>query len=335
MSEPAILARLLAGESLGREEVTALFGRIMDGEVADPMIAALLAAFAAKGETAEEILGAAAAMRARARTVAHSRADAVDTCGTGGDGRGTFNVSTAAAFVAAAGGAPVAKHGNRAISSRSGSSDLLAALGVPVEVEPETSGRQLDEIGIAFLFAPLHHPATRAVAPVRKVLGVRTIFNLLGPLTNPAGARRQLVGVFAAERVEPVARVLAGLGAEHALVVHGRDGLDEITTTTTTFVAEVRDGEVRTFELDAVTLGTARARLEDLAGGTPEENAARLARLLDGEPGALADLVALNAGAALYVAGRVATLREGVETACELLASGSARAKLEQLRAFR
>ncbi|GMU64997.1 MAG: anthranilate phosphoribosyltransferase [Acidobacteriota bacterium] len=335
MSEPAILARLLAGESLGREEVTALFGRIMDGEVAEPMIAALLAAFAAKGETAEEILGAAAAMRARARKVAHSRADAVDTCGTGGDGRGTFNVSTAAAFVAAAGGAPVAKHGNRAISSRSGSSDLLAALGVPVEVEPETSGRQLDEIGIAFLFAPLHHPATRAVAPVRKALGVRTIFNLLGPLTNPAGARRQLVGVFAAERVEPVARVLAGLGAEHALVVHGRDGLDEITTTTTTFVAEVRDGEVRTFELDAVTLGTARARLEDLAGGTPEENAARLARLLDGEPGALADLVALNAGAALYVAGRVATLREGVETACELLASGSARAKLEQLRAFR
>lgn len=335
MSEPAILARLLAGESLGRKEVTALFGRIMDGEVAEPMIAALLAAFAAKGEAAEEILGAAAAMRERARKVAHSRADAVDTCGTGGDGRGTFNVSTAAAFVAAAGGAPVAKHGNRAISSRSGSSDLLAALGVPVEVEPETSGRQLDEIGIAFLFAPLHHPATRAVASVRKSLGVRTIFNLLGPLTNPAGARRQLVGVFAAERVEPVARVLAGLGAEHALVVHGRDGLDEITTTTTTFVAEVRDGEVRTFELDAVTLGTARARLEDLAGGTPEENAARLGRLLDGEPGALADLVALNAGAALYVAGRVATLREGVETACELLASGSARAKLEQLRAFR
>jgi anthranilate phosphoribosyltransferase len=335
MNEPAILARLLAREDLGREEVTDLFGRIMDGGVAEPMIAALLTAFAAKGETAEEILGAAAAMRARARRVPHSRADAVDTCGTGGDGRGTFNVSTAAAFVAAAGGAPVAKHGNRAISSRSGSTDLLAALGVPVEVEPETSGRQLDEIGLAFLFAPLHHPATRAVAPVRRALGVRTIFNLLGPLTNPAGARRQLVGVFAAERVEPVARVLAGLGAEHALVVHGRDGLDEVTTTTTTLVAEVKDGEVRTFELDAVTLGIARARLDDLAGGTPEQNAERLGRLLDGEPGPLADLVAANAGAALYVAGRVATLREGVEAARELLASGSARAKLEQLRAFR
>jgi len=335
MSERDALARLLRREELASGEVAGLFGRIMDGAVAEPMIAALLTALAAKGETAGEILGAATAMRQRARAVAHRRADAVDTCGTGGDGCGTFNVSTAAAFVAAAGGAPVAKHGNRAISSRSGSADLLAALNVPVEVEPEISGRQLDEIGIAFLFAPLHHPATRAVAPVRKALGVRTIFNLLGPLTNPAGARRQLVGVFAAERVEPVARVLAGLGAEHALVVHGRDGLDEITTTTTTLVAEVRDGDVRTFELDAETLGAPRARLEELAGGTPEENATRLARLLDGEPGPLAELVAANAGAALYVAGRAATLAEGAATARALLASGAARAKLEQLRAFR
>lgn len=335
MSERDVLARLLRREELGSGEVAELFGRIMDGAVGEPMIAALLTALAAKGETAGEILGAATAMRQRARAVTHGRADAVDTCGTGGDGRGTFNVSTAAAFVAAAGGAPVAKHGNRAISSRSGSADLLAALGVPIEVEPETSGRQLDEIGLAFLFAPLHHPATRAVAPVRQALGVRTLFNLLGPLTNPAGARRQLVGVFAAERVEPLARVLAGLGAEHALVVHGRDGLDEITTTTTTLVAEVRDGEVRSFELDAETLGAPRARLEELAGGTPEENADRLARLLDGEPGPLADLVAANAGAALYVAGRAATLAEGAAAARALLASGAARAKLEQLRAFR
>jgi anthranilate phosphoribosyltransferase len=335
MSERDVLARLLRREELGSGEVAELFGRIMDGAVGEPMIAALLTALAAKGETAGEILGAATAMRQRARAVTHGRADAVDTCGTGGDGRGTFNVSTAAAFVAAAGGAPVAKHGNRAISSRSGSADLLAALGVPIEVEPETSGRQLDEIGLAFLFAPLHHPATRAVAPVRQALGVRTLFNLLGPLTNPAGARRQLVGVFAAERVEPLARVLAGLGAEHALVVHGRDGLDEITTTTTTLVAEVRDGEVRSFELDAETLGAPRARLEELAGGTPEENADRLARLLDGEPGPLADLVAANAGAALYVAGRAATLAAGAAAARALLASGAARAKLEQLRAFR
>ena len=335
MSERDVLARLLRREELGSGEVAELFGRIMDGAVGEPMIAALLTALAAKGETAGEILGAATAMRQRARAVTHGRADAVDTCGTGGDGRGSFNVSTAAAFVAAAGGAPVAKHGNRAISSRSGSADLLAALGVPVEVEPETSGRQLDEIGLAFLFAPLHHPATRAVAPVRQALGVRTLFNLLGPLTNPAGARRQLVGVFAAERVEPLARVLAGLGAEHALVVHGRDGLDEITTTTTTLVAEVRDGGVRSFELDAETLGAPRARLQDLAGGTPEENAARLARLLDGEPGPLADLVAANAGAALYVAGRAATLAAGAAAARALLASGAARAKLEQLRAFR
>jgi len=335
MNERDALARLLRREELTSGEVAELFGRIMDGAVDEPMIAALLIALAAKGESAGEILGAATAMRQRARTVAHRRADAVDTCGTGGDGCGSFNVSTAAAFVAAAGGAPVAKHGNRAISSRSGSADLLAALGVPVEVEPETSGRQLDEIGLAFLFAPLHHPATRAVAPVRRSLGVRTLFNLLGPLTNPAGARRQLVGVFAAERVEPLARVLAGLGAEHALVVHGRDGLDEITTTTTTLVAEVRDGDVRSFELDAETLGAPRARLEELAGGTPEENGACLARLLDGEPGPLAELVAVNAGAALYVAGRAATLAQGAAAARDLLACGAARAKLEQLRTFR
>lgn len=335
MSESALLARLLAGDSLGRGEVTELFGRIMDGAVGEPMIAALLTALAAKGESVDEILGAAAAMRERALRVPHGRHDAIDTCGTGGDGRGTFNISTAAALVAAAGGAPVAKHGNRAISSRSGSSDLLAALGVPVEVEPQASGRQLDEIGIAFLFAPLHHPATRAVAPVRRALGVRTIFNLLGPLTNPAGARRQLVGVYAAERVEPVAKVLAGLGAEHALVVHGRDGLDEITTTTTTRVAEVRERQVRLFELDAADLGAPRVRLDELAGGTPEENATRLERLVDGEGGALAELVVVNAGAALYVAGRAATLRDGAAAARELLATGAARTKLEQLRSFR
>lgn len=335
MSEPAILARLLAGESLGREEVTALFGRIMDGEVAEPMIAALLAAFAAKGETAEEILGAAAAMRARARTVAHSRADAVDTCGTGGDGRGTFNVSTAAAFVAAAAGVPVAKHGNRAISSRSGSADVLAALGVKIEIEPEEAGRQLEEIGLAFLFAPTLHPAMKAVAPVRRALGVRTVFNLLGPLTNPAGARRQVLGVFARERVEPVAQVLAELGAEHALVVHGEDGTDEITTAGRTFVAEVRDGEVSSYALDAAELGAPRAAPAELAGGTPEENAAALESLLAGEGSALAEIVAVNAGAALYVGGAAPDLPSGYRRAKEILASGEARAVLEKLRAFK
>jgi anthranilate phosphoribosyltransferase len=334
-SESELLSRLIARRDLGRDEVAALVGRIMDGEVPEPVIGALLAALAAKGETPEEIAGAAEAMRARARRVPHARAEVLDTCGTGGDGRGSFNVSTAAAFVAAAAGAPVAKHGNRAISSRSGSADVLAALGVAIEVEPEAAGRQLDALGIAFLFAPLHHPATRAVAPVRRALGVRTVFNLLGPLTNPAGARRQLVGVYAADRVEPMARVLARLGTTHALVVHGRDGLDEISTTAPTLAAEVREADVRTFEIRPEELGVAPASLEQIAGGAPEENARRLEAVLAGETGPLAEIVAANAGAALYVAGLAADLRTGVRRAREILAAGRGREKLEQLKGFR
>ncbi len=336
MNEPAqLLQRLLDREDLGRAEVAALFGRIMDGEIAESQIAALLVAFAMKGETADEIAGAVEAMRVRARAVPHALADVIDTCGTGGDGRGTFNISTAAAFVAAAAGATVAKHGNRAVSSRSGSADLLVALGLPIEVAPETAGRQLAGVGIAFLFAPAHHPATRAVVPVRRALGVRTLFNLLGPLTNPAGARRQLVGVYARDRVEPVARVLAALGCEHALVVHGGDGLDEITTTTTTHVAEVRGGEVATYELTPEAAGVRRTAPESLAGGSPEENAARLRQLLEGETGALTDIVALNAGAALYVSGRAESIAEGVDQARLVLASGAAHAKLLALKSFR
>jgi anthranilate phosphoribosyltransferase len=336
MSEPAqLLQRLLERQDLRRDEVAALFGRIMDGELAESQIAALLVALAMKGETPEEIAGAVEAMRARARSVPHAVERVIDTCGTGGDARGTFNISTAAALVAAAAGAAVAKHGNRAVSSRSGSADLLVALGLPIEVAPETSGRQLEEIGIAFLFAPAHHPATRAVVPVRRALGVRTIFNLLGPLTNPAAARRQLIGVYARDRVEPVARVLAALGCEHALVVHGADGLDEITTTTTTHVAEVRNGEVTTYELTPEAAGVRRAAPEALAGGSPEENAARLRQLLEGETGALTDIVALNAGAALYVSGRAESIAEGVDQARLVLASGAAHAKLLALKSFR
>ncbi|MEO8195815.1 MAG: anthranilate phosphoribosyltransferase [Thermoanaerobaculia bacterium] len=331
----SILQRLLDRENLERAEVTGLFGRIMDGEIADSQIAALLVAFAMKGETPEEIAGAVEAMRARVRAVPHSRADVIDTCGTGGDGRGTFNISTAAALVAAAGGAAVAKHGNRAVSSRSGSADLLAALGLPVEVEPAQSARQLESVGIAFLFAPAYHPAMKAVAPVRRELGVRTLFNLLGPLTNPAGARRQLVGVYARNRVETVAQVLAGLGCEHALVVHGHDGLDEITTTTITHVAEVRGSAVHTYELDAEDLGVRRAEPANLAGGTSQENAERLLALLAGEPGALADIVALNAGAALYVAGQASSIAAGLDRARSVIGSGAALAKLEALKSFR
>ena len=327
------LARLTAGESLSREETEELFGQLMDGLVTETLKAALLIALRMKGEAVPEISGAAAAMRRRAIPIPHRRQDVVDTCGTGGDGRGTFNISTAAALVAAAAGVPVAKHGNRSVSSRSGSADVLAALGVKIEIDPETAGRTLDEVGITFLFAPLLHPAMREVMPVRRELGLRTIFNVLGPLTNPAGARRQVMGVYSDALVEPIGHVLRDLGAEHALVVHG-DGLDEITTTGPTHVAEVRHGEVRSYQLEPERFGLRRARLEDLAGGTPEENAAALRRVFSGEDGPLFEVTVLNAGAAVYVSGLAATLEEGLERAHAALASGAAAAKLEELRSF-
>ena len=327
------LMRLTAGESLTREETEALFGQLMDGQVSETFKAALLVALRMKGEAVAEISGAAAAMRRRAIPIPHQRQGVVDTCGTGGDGRGTFNISTAAAVAVAAAGVPVAKHGNRSVSSRSGSADVLAALGVKIEIDAETAGRTLDAVGIAFLFAPLLHPAMREVMPVRRELGLRTIFNVLGPLTNPAGARRQVMGVYAEALVEPIGYVLRDLGAEHALVVHG-DGLDEITTTGRTRVAEVKDGEVRLYELEPERFGLPRARLEDLAGGTPEENAEAARHVFAGEGGPLADVTALNAGAALYVGGAAGTLEEGVDRAREILASGAAAEKLEELRSF-
>lgn len=329
------LNRVLAGEDLGREETEAVFGALMDGGVSDPLKAALLVALRMKGESAAEIAGAAAAMRARVAPMRHSRADAIDTCGTGGDGRSTFNISTAAAFVAAAGGAPVAKHGNRSVSSRSGSADVLAALGVDVEIGPDGAGAALDHVGIAFLFAPLFHPAMREVMGVRRELAVRTVFNVLGPLTNPAGARRQVVGVYEPTLVPRIARVLADLGSDHALVVHGSDGLDEITTTGPTTVGESRGGEVRVFEVTPEELGVPRATLADLAGGSPEDNARAMRRVLAGEPGPLADVTAVNAGAALYAAGRAPDLPAGVARAREILASGAAAEKLRELVEYR
>jgi len=327
------LVRVTAGESLTREETEELFGQLMDGMVTEVLKSALLVALRMKGESVAEISGAASAMRRRSLPIPHKTGDLVDTCGTGGDGRGTFNISTAAALVAAAAGVPVAKHGNRSVSSRSGSADVLAALGVKIEIDPETAGRTLDAVGITFLFAPLLHPAMREVMPVRRELGLRTIFNVLGPLTNPAGARRQLMGVYAESLVEPIGHVLRDLGAEHAMVVHG-DGLDEITTTGRTRVAEVRGGEVRIYDLEPERFGLRRARLEDLAGGLPDENAAAVRRVFGGETGPLADVTALNAGAALYVGGAAATLEEGVELARQAIASGAAERKLEELRSF-
>ena len=330
------LRRLLARKDLTREETEQLFGQLMDGALDAAQKSALLVALAMKGESPAEIAGAAAAMRRRVVPIPHSRPLAVDTCGTGGDGRGTFNISTAAALVAAAGGAAIAKHGNRSVSSRSGSADVLAALGVAIEVDAAVAARALDEIGIAFLFAPRLHPAMREVMPVRRALGVRTVFNLLGPLTNPAGAQAQVLGVYARDKVELLARVLLELGVRHALVVHGSDGLDEITTTGPTFVAEVRDGELRTYAIEPEELGLRRVALAALSGGAPEENAARMEMLLAGAGDeALTEIVAANAGAALYVGGRAATLRDGVEQAQALLAGGAAARKLAELRQYR
>jgi anthranilate phosphoribosyltransferase len=335
MLEPReALWRLAAGESLSREEAEALFDKLIDGEVSEPMKAALLVALRMKGEAVHEIAGAATAMRRRAIPIPHACTGIVDTCGTGGDGKGTFNISTAAALVAAAAGVRVAKHGNRSISSRSGSADVLAALGVKIEIEPETAARALETVGITFLFAPLLHPAMKNIMPVRRELGMRTIFNALGPLTNPAGANRQVMGVYADTMVELIAGVLAELGAEHALVVHGSDGLDEITTTGPTHVGEVRGGRVTVSMLEPETLGIPRARLEDLVGGSPEDNAALMLRVLGGQPGPLADVTALNAGAAVYVAGAAPSLAAGYEIARGVLASGAAARKLAELRAF-
>ena len=329
------LRRWIDGSSLGRDEVEQLFGRIMDGQLTEVEKSAVLVALAVRGESPEEIVGAARAMRQRVIPVVHRRPNVVDTCGTGGDARGTFNISTAAALVAAAGGAPVAKHGNRSVSSRSGSADVLEALGVPLDLEMSRLAPCLEKVGIVFLFAPRHHPAMRQVMPVRRELGVRTIFNILGPLTNPAGATRQLLGVFSPHLVEPLARVLAELGSEHALVVHGNDGLDELSTTGPTQVAEVRNGELRQFRLAPGEVGLTEVPLSALAGGEPEENARRLEAVLAGEPGPLAQVTALNAGAALYVAGLASTLRQGVEAARAVLASGEAHGTLDRLRSFR
>ncbi|HVT57277.1 MAG TPA: anthranilate phosphoribosyltransferase [Thermoanaerobaculia bacterium] len=335
MLEPKeALRRLTAGESLKREEAEELFGRMMDGEVSDALKAALLVALRMKGEAVAEIAGAAAAMRRRARRILHRRTGVVDTCGTGGDGRGTFNISTAAALVAAAAGVPVAKHGNRSVSSRSGSADVLAALGVRLEESPAAAARALEEVGICFLFAPHFHPGMREVMPVRRELALRTVFNVLGPLTNPAGARRQLLGVYAADLVEPIGQVLRELGTEHALVVHGQDGLDEITTTGPTRVCEVRAGEVSSYTLTPDALGVRRATLEQLAGGGPDENAELMRQLLESGAGPLADITVVNAGAAIYVGGLAADLPEGIERARQALASGAAAEKLLQLKRF-
>jgi anthranilate phosphoribosyltransferase len=325
--------RLLAGDALSAGDTEAAVGLVMRGEADPAQIAGLLVALRAKGETVDELVGAARAMRAHVVAVRPARNDLVDTAGTGGDGAGTFNISTTAALVAAACGCAVAKHGNRAASSRSGSADVLEALGVPIALTPEQAAEMIERLGFGYLHAPDHHPAMRYAGPVRRSLGVRTVFNLLGPLTNPAGARRQLIGVYAPQWVEPMAQALAALGCEHGMVVHGEPGIDELSPCGATTVATVRGAVVTVTELDARELGVELCALSDLAGGDPQRNAEITLAVLAGEAGPAADATALNAAAAIVVAGRAADLGEGLEQAREALRSGAAMATLSALRA--
>lgn len=328
-----LLAKVATGAHLSEAEAESAFDIIMSGDATPAQMGGFLMALRVRGETVEELTGAARIMRSKALNV-DAPPGSIDTCGTGGDASGTYNISTATAFVVAACGVPVAKHGNRAASSRSGAADVLTALGVDIECDMELVRRALWEIGICFFMAPRHHAAMRNVAGTRVELGTRTIFNLTGPLSNPAGARRQLLGVFAREWLEPMAQVLGRLGSERAWVVHGDDGLDEITTTTTTHVAELRDGSVRTFEISPDDAGLFLSRPADLKGGDAQTNALALKAVLDGAHGAYRDIVLLNAAAALTVGGRVEGLTAGVEAARSAIDSGAARTKLDQLVAL-
>jgi len=324
-----LLSRLADGATLSEEDAGAFFAACLRGEPTPAQVAAAVTAMRLRGETVGEITACARAMRKAAVMLDHPF-EVIDVCGTGGDGLHTLNVSTAVSFVAAGGGLKVAKHGNRALSSKSGAADVLTALGVNIQAGPAQQLKALDEAGVCFMFAPTHHGAMRHVTPIRAELGFRTVFNLLGPLTNPAGARRQLLGVYDSRWVEPLARVLGALGAEKAWTVHGQ-GMDEITITGETQVAEWRDGQVRLFRITPEAVGLPRAALSDLTGGPPEANARALKDLLAGARGAYRDIVLINAAAAFLVGDKVETLREGVELAGAVIDDGRAAGALERL----
>ncbi|MBN4016491.1 anthranilate phosphoribosyltransferase [Rhodospirillaceae bacterium AH-315-P19] len=325
-----LLAKIATGKTLDAKEASAAFRALMTGAATPAEIGAFLMGLRVRGETVEEITAAARVLRARALSI-QAPAGAIDTCGTGGDASGTLNVSTAAALVVAGAGVPVAKHGNRALSSKCGSADVLEALGVNLTTTPGRIRQAFRQAKIGFLFAPHHHQAMRHVAETRKQLGMRTIFNLLGPLANPAGARRQLLGVYSPDWVVPMARVLKKLGTTRAWVVHGKDGLDELTTTTTSFVASLASGRVRSFEVAPEDAGLPRARPEMLKGGNARTNARAIERLLEGKTGPFRDIVLLNAAAALIVAEKARNLKQGVTLAAQAIDSGQAQASLRKL----
>jgi anthranilate phosphoribosyltransferase len=328
------IAQLLDGRSLERAEARQVMGEIMGGGATPAQMGGFLVALRAKGETADEIAGCAEAMREHVLPVRPQRDDLVDTAGTGGDGAHTLNISTAAALVAAGAGAAVAKHGNRAVSSACGSADVLEALGFNLELPPERIAGSIDELGFGFMFAPLHHPAMRHAAPVRRELATRTVFNVLGPLTNPAGARAQVVGVYAAQLVTTIAVVLARLGARRAFVVHGYGGIDELSPAGPNLVAEVVDGEVHERTIDPLDLGLPRCAPEELRGGAPGENARAIREVFAGGTGGRRSAILLNAAGAIAAANHAEDLREGLALARNALDSGAAAARLEELAAY-
>jgi anthranilate phosphoribosyltransferase len=326
----ALIAKAATGATLTQEEAARGFDTMISGAATPSQMGGLLMALRVRGETVDEITGAVAAMRSKMLRV-RAPAEAIDIVGTGGDASGSFNISTCAAFVVAGAGVPVAKHGNRALSSRSGAADALQSLGVNIDLSPDGIAACIDQAHIGFMFAPAHHPAMKNVGATRLELATRTIFNLLGPLSNPAGVKRQLVGVFSRHWVEPIAHVLKNLGSDRAWVVHGSDGLDEITTTAPTFVAALENGTIRTFEIAPEDAGLPRAKPEFLRGGDPAHNAAAIAELLKGKKGSLHDIVVLNAAAALIVAGRAENLKEGAAVAQKSIHSGEAEGMLQRL----
>jgi anthranilate phosphoribosyltransferase len=326
----ALIARVASGASLTRQEAATAFDRMMSGEATPSQMGGLLMALRVRGETVDEITGAVTTMRSKMLGV-KAPADAVDVVGTGGDASGSFNISTCAAFIVAGAGVPVAKHGNRALSSKSGAADVLGALGVKIELAPEDVGRCISEAGIGFMFAPAHHPAMKNVGPTRVELGTRTIFNLLGPLSNPAGVKRQMVGTFSKHWVEPMAQVLKNLGSDAVWVVHGSDGLDEITTAGPTSVAALENGKIRTFELTPEDAGLPRSQPGALRGGDGEANAKTLLDVLKGKKSAYRDVSLINAAAALLVAGKAKTIKDGVALAEKSIDSSEAESRLQQL----
>ncbi len=324
------LNTIATGRSLSQDEARNAFEIVMSGEATPSQIGAFLMGLRVRGETVAEITGAVRTMRAKMLPVT-APADAIDIVGTGGDGAGTYNISTCAALVTAACGVPVAKHGNRAASSKSGAADVLMALGVNLETGPDAIAACIDEAGVGFMFAPQHHAAMRHVGPTRVELGTRTIFNLLGPLSNPAGVKRQIVGVFDKAWLQPLAEVLNMLGSEHVWVVHGADGLDELTTTAATHVAELKDGKISLFEVTPEQAGLSRAGINAIKGGEAAENAAALTAVLAGKPSAYRDIVLMNCAAALVVGDKASTLEEGAAMAAEAIDSGRAAACLQKL----